>query len=74
MATLELDVPDDIAEELERRASEADLSVAAYIAAILDVDGSDDWPEDFFDQVAGGWEGASLERPEQGEFEERDDL
>lgn len=32
------------------------------------------WPAGFFEKVIGGWQGRSLERPDQGIFEERDIL
>ncbi len=35
---------------------------------------SSNWPSDFFTKIIGGWVGEPLERPEQGVFEERDEL
>ncbi len=35
---------------------------------------SNGWPAGFFRQTAGAWLGEPLERPEQGEFEKRDEL
>lgn len=30
-----------------------------------------EWPAGFFEEVIGGWHGEPLERPEQGEYEQR---
>lgn len=32
------------------------------------------WPEDFFSEIAGGWQGDTLVRPPQGSFESRPPL
>ena len=34
----------------------------------------DDWPSYFLEEIAGGWQGGTLVRPEQGEYEIRDEL
>jgi hypothetical protein len=34
-------------------------------------EGEASWPEGFFDDVVGGWQGDALQRPPQGEFEQR---
>ena len=33
---------------------------------------SNQWPDGYFETVFGGWQGEPLERPEQGEFEQRE--
>ncbi len=50
------------------------MSVSKYLAEIVLKELGDDWPEDFFDHVVGGWEGEPLARPEQGGLEDRDEL
>ena len=30
-----------------------------------------EWPDDFFEETAGTWQGEPLVRPDQGEYEER---
>jgi hypothetical protein len=30
-----------------------------------------DWPDDFFEEVVGGWKGDPLQRPKQGHLERR---
>ncbi|HKZ84631.1 MAG TPA: hypothetical protein VJ793_13330 [Anaerolineae bacterium] len=32
------------------------------------------WPDGFFEEVAGGWQGAQLVREDQGEYEIREEL
>jgi len=32
------------------------------------------WPPGFFEETAGAWQGEPLERPDQGEFEVREEL
>jgi len=73
MTRLNLDIPEDVAEELKRRAADAGLSVSDYVSELVDGESESEWPDGFFERVAGGWSGHSLERPEQGEFEDRTD-
>ncbi len=69
MTRLNLTFPDDVADELKRRAADAGLSVSKYVRELLDGESESEWPEGF----AGGWSGDRLERPEQGAFENRTD-
>ncbi len=71
---LHLYVPDETARQLRARAAARGLSVSKYLAQIVQRELATGWPRDFFDDVAGGWEGEPLERPEQGAHDERDDL
>ena len=71
MTRLHLDIPDEVADELSRRAAESGLSVAEYLSKLVEQQPNDDWPEGFFEDVAGGWRGEPLERPEEGDLEER---
>lgn len=73
---LHLYVPDEVAEAARRRAESLGLSTSRYLAALVarDVDSGGGWPEGYFDEVIGGWQGAPLERPRQGAFEEREPL
>ena len=32
------------------------------------------WPPNFLNQILGGWQGETLTRPSQGDYEERDEL
>jgi hypothetical protein len=68
---LHLYVPEETAEVLRRRARERGSSLSAYLAEIVgrEVD-EERWPEGFFEEVLGCWEG-ELERPPQGAYEDR---
>lgn len=74
MPQLHLYVPDETAELLKSRARERGMSVSGYLAEVVGREvGGEDWPEGFFEEVLGGWEG-ELERSAQGEYEEREAL
>ena len=75
MTQLHCYVPDDIAQQVQRRASQAGLSLSRYLAELVkrDVTTNKGWPEAYFDNF-GQWEGAPLERPEQLPLEERLEL
>lgn len=71
---LHLYVPEKTAEALRRRARERGKSLSGYLAEIVvrEVD-EERWPEGFFDEVLGSWEG-EIERPAQGNYETREGL
>ena len=74
MPQLHLYVPDTTAEFLKRKAEERGLRLSRYLAEVVgrEVD-DEEWPEGFFEDVLGAWEGA-FERAPQGFYEEREDL
>lgn len=74
MPQLHLYVPDTTAELLRRKAEQRGLTLSRYLAEVVgrEVDG-DGWPEGFFEDVLGAWEG-ELRRPPQGSYEKREDL
>lgn len=74
MTRLQVDIPDEVAKRLRRRAEALGLSISEYLGELVDADAEDEWPEAFFEEVAGGWRGTNLERPDQGELEERADF
>ena len=71
MPQLHLYVPDAVAEAAKAKARAAGKSLSSYLADLVTSDVAGDWPEDFFDEVVGGWKGAPLERPKQGRPERR---
>lgn len=74
MPQLHLYVPEEMAEVLRSRAEERGMSLSGYLAEVVGREvGGGGWPEGFFEEVIGGWEG-DLERPAQGEYEERERL
>lgn len=70
MAQLHFYIPDQVAEKLKAKAEYAHLSVSKYLAELVKREVSEQWPEGYFD-LFGKWEGESLERPKQGEYEKR---
>ncbi len=74
MAQLHLYVPDEIAATLRERARTRGIPLSRLLAEIVRREVSAGWPAHFFEDVVGGWDGPTLERPEQGEPEERDPL
>ena len=74
MPQLHLYVPESVAAEIGRRARARGLSVSRYLAELVRSEMIADWPEGYFDEVVGGWQGEPLERPADLPFEERPDL
>ena len=74
MPQLHLCVPEDVARQLRERARAAGMSVSRYLAAIIRVEVNQNWPEGFFEDVVGGWQGKPLRRPVQSKREERESL
>ena len=66
MPQLHFYVPDEVAKAAKARAKAAGKSLSSYLADLVvnEVDG--EWPEGFFEEVAGGWRGEPLERQKQG--------
>ena len=74
MPQLHFYVPDQVADELKVLAEAAGLSTSKYVANLVQHQLKSEWPEGYFDEVFGGWEGEPLERAPQGTFESRDPL
>ncbi len=73
MAQIHCYVPDQIAEKLHKKAIHAHLSTSKYLALLVKKDMDTDWPKDYFD-IFGSCEGDVLQRPNQGECEQRLEL
>ena len=71
MAQLHCYLPDDVAESLRRRAERAEMSVSRYLAELARRDIGQAWPEGYFERVFGCGATDSIQRPDQGEFEQR---
>ena len=76
MAQLHFYLPDDEEKVLRRRAREARMPLSRYLATLVRdrAREPEQWPEDYFEQVFGRWEGEPLRREPQGEYERRNDL
>ena len=72
MAQLHCYVPEEIAQQAQRRATQSGLSLSRYLAELVkrDTGASAGWPEGYF-EIFGQWEGAPLERPASVPFENR---
>ena len=72
MAQLHCYVPEEVAQQAQRRATQSGLSLSRYLAELVkrDAGASADWPEGYFD-IFGKWEGAPLVRPALLPLEER---
>ena len=72
MAQLHCYVPEEIAQQAQRRAKQSGLSLSRYLAELVkrDTGISVAWPEGYFD-IFGKMEGAPLERPPQLPLEKR---
>lgn len=72
MAQLHCYVPEEIAQQAQRRASQSGLSLSRYLAELVKRDAANaaGWPPGYFDLFV-PIEGAELTRPPQGEPEER---
>jgi|GEM_PF-560898 len=61
MPKLQFYVSNDIAQTAKSRARTAGKSLSSYLADLLIRSLADEWPEGFFEEVAGGWKGEPLE-------------
>ncbi len=73
MAQLHFYVPDEVEVQLRRKAQQAHLSLSRYLADLVkrETAPKNQWPEGYFDQVFGQWQGEALVRPPQGDMENR---
>jgi hypothetical protein len=72
MAQLHCYVPEEVAKQAQRRATQSGLTLSRYLADLVkrDAGTSTEWPEGYF-EIFGKWEGAPLERPASEAFEKR---
>jgi len=74
MAQVHCYIPDEIADQLGKKAEQQHLSVSKYLASLVKKDIGSGWPDGYFEQVFGQWEGEPLLRPGQGAYEQREEL
>jgi hypothetical protein len=73
MPQLHCYVKEELADKLQIKAQQAHLSVSKYLALLVEKEVQAPWPEGYF-ELFGRWNGEPLERPPQGEFEQRADF
>ena len=61
-----------VARNVYERAQAAGLSTSRYLAELIRRDIGGGWPEGYFEQVVGGWQGGELTQPEQPVLEQRE--
>ena len=74
MPQLHFYVPKETAKVLRARAQAAGLPISRYLAKVVQGEMHKGWPEGYFEQVVGCWEGKPLRRPRQGKLQERDPM
>jgi hypothetical protein len=72
MPQLHCYVSEPLAKKVQQRAQAAGLSTSRYIAELLKREVEAGWPDGFFEEVVGSWQGERLERAAQGQFESRE--
>jgi len=60
--------------ELPVGMTDTEIEVTVTVKAVNSVTKKKGWMPGFFEEVIGGWVGEPLERPEQGDFEIREQL
>lgn len=73
MSQLHFYVPDDVEKRLRQRAEQADQPLSRYLADLVlrEVERGEGWPEGYFEQVFGQWEGEPLSREPESDYEQR---
>lgn len=74
MPLIQLDLPEDVVQEVRRRAETRGVTVNRIVAELVRREARGGWPAGFFEEVVGGWKGQPLERPPQLPPEVRDEL
>lgn len=62
------------ADEIRHLAEAVGVSTSRYLADLVRREARSSWPEGYFEEVVGGWQGEPLERALQGSYDERDNL
>lgn len=70
MPQLKFNVPERVADKLRAQAAAQKTSLSKYIASLVLNACSGDWPEGYFENAVGFWQGPT-ERPDEGSLETR---
>ena len=73
MSQMHFYVPDDVEKIVRLEAKKARLTLSRFLAELVKREAAQhtQWPEGYFDQVFGRWEGEPLIREPEGGFERR---
>lgn len=74
MTQLQLTLPDDVAARIQKKAERLGLSISELVTELATREDEEAWPERFFEEVVGGWQGEPLRRFPEGRIESRDEL
>lgn len=74
MAQMHFYVPDDFAKLIRRRARQANMPVSRYLVQLIRNELGSGWPDDYFDEIYGGWKGSGAPGGHSGETEDPRDL
>ena len=70
MAQMHFYVPDDFARLIRRRAKQARMPVSRYLVQLIRNQIGSGWPDDYFEEVYGRWQGSESERKRADESED----
>jgi hypothetical protein len=71
MPQLHFYVPDEVADQIKRRAAQVGLPVSRYVAELVKRDADQGWPEGYFENIAGRPHDDSIQHEPSGPPEER---
>jgi hypothetical protein len=74
MTQLHIELPDEVAVEVKRRAETQGVSVSRFVTKLVEREIGSGWPKWFFEEIVGGWKGEPLERPAPLAQERREEL
>ena len=67
-------VPESVAKTVRDRARAKGISTSRYVAEVVRHSIGQGWPEGYFEEVVGGWQGKPLRRASQGSPDKREEL
>ena len=73
MPQLHCYVQDELADKFQKKAKQAHLSVSKYLALLVKHEVDSQWPANYF-EIFGSWQGETLKRPAQNDYEQREDF
>ena len=76
MSQLHFYVPEDVEKKLRQQADHSNQPLSRFLAELVkrELGQPARWPDGYFDQVFGRWEGEPLRREPQGTYETRTEL